>query len=146
VPIDSVVGTKALFVRDHSAGNNLSVQISFMAAPPGEPIFDAAVRTILMNVQNKDKGATFLSVTGPAMFGKLFEQIHPLYKFKFQQHTNRHLAALDGTLVIEKMMLPGGIQSGSYADMWFKDKVFDTQITRPVEDWSDPWISILKQL
>ena len=132
VPIGSVVKQRPVFVRDKKHGQHFGVQISFMAAAPEHPIFDAAIRQIVTNVQNKDRCCHFLAVTGPILFGALFAKMHPSYNFKFQQHGAMHLATLDGTTLIEKMRFSeNGFESGRYAKMWHDGDLFDASIPIP---------------
>ena len=142
VPLDTLIqNSNKFFVRDlnHDDRRN-NVQISFMAVPPKTELMAAAIYKILTNVQDKNKGLSILDMTGPVMFGKLFERYHPGYRFLYSQKGDKQLVDMRSgkTIVKTRMSLVNDrIKSGAYYHMWNSDDLFNQDVPELTRRWSE---------
>jgi len=101
LPVSS--GKLAIF-RDRAVHAPWIVSNTIIAAPPGLPAFEAAIRMIVANCRTRYRGASSLCPTGPVLFGKAIamhcepEQIHLGEVINLAQRDNTEaLAFVDAT-------------------------------------------------
>ncbi|KAL1515583.1 hypothetical protein AB1Y20_002203 [Prymnesium parvum] len=139
VPLDAIVDRRKdelVTVRDEEHGGVQGIQVSFIAAAPGLPVFWTAICRVVQNVERREYGASFLAVTGPALFLQALD-CHPEQQYKQDlRQSGPHVIVLDvltegrsrpsKAVIHTKSLVETSIDSGSYAILWKEHAIFRT--------------------
>lgn len=86
-------------------GSSRGIQISFIAARPGNDIFLKAIRRIVKNVKNEYYGYNALYPTGPSLFYHLLKDYKGGYKIGLKETgQNKIVNENDETIIISKIV------------------------------------------
>ena len=86
-------------------GSSKGIQISFIAARPGNDIFLKAIRRIVKNVKDKYYGYNALYPTGPSLFYHLLKDYKGGYKIGLKETgKNKIVNENDETIIISKIV------------------------------------------
>lgn len=103
------------------------IQISFMAARPGNPVYLHAIRKIIENVKNKDYGYNPLDPTGPRLFYNVLVNHGKDYRIGLKETGKRIIDNEGKTIIINKLNGHHKVilkNKPHYSDLWFRRKIY----------------------
>ena len=142
-PLDQFVdrlNDQLVTVKDMDHDGSPGVQVSFIAAVPGLPVFRTAIDLVVDNVEQRAYGRSFLSVSGPALFWEALDR-HPEVTCRMDLEQSgpefitwaRGLAttARRTRAAIQTKALPEpSVNSGQYALLWQQRAIYSDKDTQ----------------